>query len=141
MKTLMVLLILAVLGLAWLRHENDTLSRSFEKANKVASEQKKTIGTLQNQLTVVTERANKNEQAQVSLRQKLEAAGERAAKRQQTIERLLNENAEFRRWYGADLPDAVRRVHRRPACVSAGDCLQRLSESEPVSDAGQRSAN
>ncbi|EIW6260704.1 TPA: LysB family phage lysis regulatory protein, partial [Escherichia coli] len=48
-----------------------------------------------------------------------------------------NENEDFRRWYGAGLPDAVRRLHQRPACTDASDCPQRLPESEPLPDAGQ----
>jgi LysB family phage lysis regulatory protein len=141
MKTLMVVLALAVVGLLWLRNENGTLRESFEKANRVAGEQKLTIGMLKNQIIVARDRADKNERAQVDLRQKLNAAGEREARREQTITRLLNENEAFRRWYSADLPDAVRRLHKRDACASAGDCLQRLPESQPLPDAGQRSAH
>ncbi|AGN83647.1 Rz-like lysis system protein LysB [Enterobacter sp. R4-368] len=137
MKTLIVLLILTVVGLLWLRHENGTLRESFDKASRVASEQKTTIGMLKNQLIVASDRADKNERAQVDLRQKLNAAGEREARREQTITRLLNENEAFRRWYSADLPDAVRRLHKRAACASAGDCLQRLPEGEPLPDAGK----
>ncbi|BBE76135.1 hypothetical protein PDTA9759_11610 [Phytobacter diazotrophicus] len=138
MKTLFILLALAVLALLWMRHENSTLQASFDKANRVASEQKTLAGMLKNQLRVATDRADKNERAQVDMRRKLDAAAQRDAEQEKTITRLLNENVEFRRWYGADLPDAVRRLHHRPACVDAGDCLQRLSESESVPDAGQR---
>lgn len=137
MKTLFILLALAVLALLWMRHENSTLQASFDKANRVASEQKTTTGMLKNQLRVVTDRADENERAQVDLRQKLDAAAQRDAEQEKTITRLLNENVEFRRWYRADLPDAVRRLHQRTACADAGDCLQRLPESEPVPDAGQ----
>lgn len=138
MKTLFILLALAVLALLWMRHENTTLQASFDKANRVASEQKTLAGMLKSQLRVATDRADKNERAQVDMRRKLDAAAQRDAEQEKTITRLLNENDEFRRWYGADLPDAVRRLHHRPACVDAGDCLQRLPESEPVPDAGQR---
>lgn len=140
MSKLMMMLIAVVLALAgvlWLRQENDNLTRSLEKANRVASEQKTTIGMLKNQLIVARDQADKNERAQVNLRQKLNAAGEREARREQTITRLLNENEAFRRWYSADLPDAVRRLHKRAACASAGDCLQRLPEGEPLPDAGK----
>ncbi|TCW51796.1 LysB family phage lysis regulatory protein [Phytobacter diazotrophicus] len=138
MKTLFILLALAVLALLWMRHENSTLQASFEKANRVASEQKTLARMLKNQLRVATDRADKNERAQVDMRRKLDAAAQRDAEQEKTITRLLNENDEFRRWYGALLPDAVRRLHHRSACVDAGDCLQRLPESEPVPDAGQR---
>ncbi|ANR79972.1 protein lysB [Kosakonia sacchari] len=134
---MLIAVVLALAGVMWLRHENGNLTRSLEKANRVASEQKTTIGMLKNQLIVASDRADKNERAQVDLRQKLNAAGEREARREQTITRLLNENEAFRRWYSADLPDAVRRLHKRAACASAGDCLQRLPESEPLPDAGK----
>lgn len=134
---MVIAVVLALFGVLWLRHENGNLTRSLEKANRVASEQKTTIGMLKNQLVVARDRADKNERAQVDLRQKLNAAGEREARREQTITRLLNENEAFRRWYSADLPDAVRRLHKRAACASAGDCLQRLPESEPLPDAGK----
>lgn len=137
MKTLIVLLILAVVGLLWLRHENGTLRASFDKASRIASEQKTTIGMLKNQLIVARTVADNNERAQVDLRQKLDAAAVREAQREEAIKRLLNENDAFRRWYGAVLPDAVRRLHKRPACASAGDCLQRLPESQPLPDAGK----
>ncbi len=71
---------------------------------------------LKNQLHVALTRADKNELAQVALRQELENAAKREAQRKKTITRLLNENEDFRRWYGADLPDAVRRfASARPA--------------------------
>ncbi len=137
MKTLAVLLALAVFGLLWLRHENGNLSRSFAAANRVASEQKTTIGMLKNQLTVAGQLARRNESAQVVLREQLAKADEDASRREQTITRLLNENDTLRRWYHTPLPDVVRRLHTRPACTSAGDCGQRVPEGEPVPDAGQ----
>ncbi|MED5696160.1 Rz-like lysis system protein LysB [Enterobacter ludwigii] len=122
----------------WLRHDNANLSCSFERANLVASEQKTTIGMLKNQLTISQRIFRTNETAQVRLSDELTAAGELAARREHTITRLLNENEELRRWYSADLPDAVRRLHTRTACTSAGHCLQRLPEGEPLPDAGKR---
>ncbi|PJG62661.1 protein lysB [Yersinia kristensenii] len=141
MKTLIVLLILAVFGVLWLCDENDKLSRSLEGANRVTNEQKSTINMLKNQLSVAANRADKNERAQVTLRQQLDSAGKLAAQREQTITRLLNENETFRRWYRTDLPDVVHRMHRRPACTSASHCLQRMSESQPLPDARQRPDN
>lgn len=138
MKVLMILLAGLLGGVLWLRHDNANLSRSFEKANRVASEQKTTIGMLKNQLAVSQRVARMNETAQVRLSDELNAAGELATRREQTITRLLNENEDLRLWYRADLPDAVRRLHTRTACASAGHCLQRLPESEPLPDAGKR---
>ncbi|MCX2866005.1 Rz-like lysis system protein LysB [Kluyvera cryocrescens] len=137
MKTLIVLLVLAVAGMFWMRHENTNLSRSFERANKVAGEQKTTITMLKNQLKTAHRVSGENETAQVLLRGELMDAGARAQRREQTITRLLNENEQLRRWYSADLPDAVRRLHQRAACADAGDCLQRLPEGQPLPDAGK----
>lgn len=141
MSRIIVMLVAASLALAavlWLRHENGNLRRSFDKANKVATEQKTTIGMLKNQLSVSQRIARTNETAQVRLSDELTAAGELAARREQTITRLINENEDLRRWYRADLPGAVRRLHTRKACASAGHCLQQLPESEPLPDAGKR---
>ena len=132
-----VWLSLAVAGLFLEKNKNDIPRAAPDRANNVASEQQTTITMLKNQLHVALTRADKNELAQVALRQELENAAKREAQREKTITRLLNENEDFRRWYGAGLPDAVRRLHQRPACTDASDCPQRLPESEPLPDAGQ----
>ncbi|MCY9797085.1 protein lysB [Citrobacter braakii] len=138
MKVLMILLAGLLAVVLWLRHDNANLSRSFEKANSVASAQKTTIGMLKNQLAVSQRIARANEDAQVRLGDELAVAGEQAARREETITRLMNENETLRRWYSDKLPDAVRRLHIRTGCASAARCLQRLPEGEPLSDAGKR---
>ena len=138
MKPQSVLLVMAVLGLLWLRHENTRLSRSFERANKVADVQKSAIGMLKNQLAVSRQIARSNEAAQVRLGDELAAAGALATRREESISRLMNENETLRRWSGNKLPDVVRRLHARTGCASAAHCLQRLPESEPLPDARER---
>ncbi|EQB9976393.1 Rz-like lysis system protein LysB [Enterobacter hormaechei] len=138
MKVMLFLLAALMAVLLWQRHENGNLTRSFEQANKVATEQKNVIGMLKNQLSVSQGIARKNETAQVTLRGELIAAGAMAVRREETITRLMNENETLRRWYSAELPDVVRRLHTRTGCASAGHCLQRVSEGELLPDAGQR---
>ena len=138
MKVMLFLLAALMAVVLWLRHENGNLTRSFERANKVATEQKNVIEMLENQLSVSRRIARTNETAQVSLRGELLAAGAMAVRREETITRLINENETLRRWYSAELPDVVRRLHTRAACASAGHCLQRLPESELLPDAGKR---
>lgn len=121
----------------WLRHENGNLTRSFERANKVAGEQKNVIVMLKNQLSVSQRIARTNEAAQVRLGNELLTAGELAVMREETIARLMSENETLRQWSGDKLPVVVRRLHTRPGCASAAHCLQRLSESEPLPDAGE----
>ena len=143
MKPVIILLALACAGLLWMRHDNSNLRTSFERANRVAGERKATITMLKNQLTVAAEQSQRKELAQVAMRDKLTAANLLAFRREQTITRLLNENDAFRRWYRADLPDAMRRLHQRAACTNAaaGDCLHRLSDGHALPDAGQRPGN
>ncbi|ENL6902627.1 Rz-like lysis system protein LysB [Enterobacter ludwigii] len=141
MKVMLFLLAALIAVVLWLRHENGNLSRSFERANKVAMEQKNVIGMLKNQLSVSQRIARTNETAQVSLRGELLAAGAMAVRREETITRMINENETLRRWYSAELPDVVRRLHTRAGCASAGHCLQRLPESELLPDAGKRTAH
>jgi LysB family phage lysis regulatory protein len=141
MKVMLFLLAALLAIVLWQRHENGNLTRSFERANRVAGEQKNVIGMLKNQLSVSQGIARRNETAQVSLRGELIAAGAMAVRREETITRLLNENEELRQWYGARLPDVVRRLHARAGCASAGHCLQRLPEGELLPDAGKRSGH
>ena len=138
MKVMLFLLAALIAVVLWQRHENGNLSRSFERANKVAMEQKNEIEMLKNQLSVSQRIARTNETAQVSLRGELIAAGAMAVRREETITRLINENETLRRWYSDKLPDDVRRLHTRTGCASAGHCLQRLPEGELLPDAGQR---
>lgn len=132
---------LALAAVLWLKHENGNLKRSFDRANKVATEQKTTIGMLKSQLSVSQGIARRNETAQVNLRGELIVAGAMAARREETITRLINENETLRRWYSDKLPDVVRRMHTRAGCASAGHCLQRLPEGELLPDAGKRSGH
>lgn len=141
MKMMLFFLTALMAVVLWQRHENGNLTRSFEQANKVATEQKNVIGMLKNQLSVSQGIARKNETAQVTLRGELIAAGAMAVRREETITRLINENETLRRWYSAELPDVVRRLHIRAGCASAGHCLQRLPEGELLPDAGKRSGH
>lgn len=137
MKAMLFLLVALLAIVLWQRHENGNLTRSFERANRVASEQRNVIGMLKNQLSVSQGIARENETAQVSLRGELIAAGAMAVRREETITRLMNENETLRRWYSDKLPDVVRRLHTRAGCASAGHCLQRVSEGELLPDAGK----
>ncbi len=69
-------------GLFLAKHENARLRTSLDRANNVASGQQTTITMLKNQLHVALTRADKNELAQVALRQELENAAKREAQRE-----------------------------------------------------------
>ena len=92
MRTLMLALAGLLAIALWLRHDNLNLSRSLATANRVASEQKTALATLNQQLSLLQRMARANENAQVRLREELVTAGEERARREATIGRLLNEN-------------------------------------------------
>lgn len=92
------------------------------------------IGTLQSH-------ARRNEQVQIELRTKLSQAGQLAASRDNTITRLLNENADLRRWYGTALPDDIKRLLHRPAFDGPDAYLRWMSESNQLPDTGQQPTN
>lgn len=137
MRSLLLMLAALAAITLWFRHENLNLSRSFAKANQIAAEQKNTIHALNHQLAVSQRMARENENAQVRLRDALAVTAEEMARREAAIGRLMNENAELRRWYHTQLPDVVRRLHTRAACASAAHCLQRLPKGERLPDAGK----
>ncbi|ALR77758.1 hypothetical protein AO703_16155 [[Enterobacter] lignolyticus] len=137
MRVLAILLLIVTSVLLFVGHENRVLRQSFDKANLVAHEQKATITTLTAQRAVLAKQNRQNDALQQAWRQKLSDIEERAFRQEQTISRLLNENAEFRSWYVSALPDAVRRVHQRAACASANHCEPALSAGQPVPNARQ----
>ncbi|MFW5403037.1 Rz-like lysis system protein LysB [Pectobacterium carotovorum] len=122
--------------------------RQLSDAEKLISEQSETLVKQSLELLVrdgvidaLQSSAIRNEQAQAELRTKLSQAGQLAAGRERTLTRLLNENADLRRWYSANLPDDVKRLHRRPAFDNPDAYLRWLSESNELPDAGQQPGN
>ncbi|WP_224557121.1 Rz-like lysis system protein LysB [Pectobacterium versatile] len=122
--------------------------RQLSDAEKLISEQSERLVKQSLELLVrdgvidtLQSSAIRNEQAQAELRTKLSQAGQLAAGRERTLTRLLNENADLRRWYSANLPDDVKRLHRRPAFDNPNDYLRWLSESNELPDTGQPPGN
>ncbi|RUR96457.1 LysB protein [Pectobacterium polaris] len=122
--------------------------RQLSDAEKLISEQSTTLVKQSLALLVrdgvidaLQSNAIRNEQAQTELRTKLSHAGQLAASRDKKIMRLLNENAELRRWYGTALPDDFKRLHTRPAFDNPGTYLRWLSEGNELPDTGQPPGN
>ena len=135
-----VILVVAVLFIVLLF----VTKRQLSDAEKLISEQSETLVKQSLELLVrdgvidaLQSSAIRNEQAQAALRTKLSQAGQLAASRDKKIMRLLNENADLRRWYGTALPDDVKRLPRRPAFDNPDAYLRWLSESNELPDAGQ----
>ncbi len=141
MKTLIILLIVAVVGLWWLKRENGELGQALSDATQTITTQKNNLATLQNQLNVVRDNANRSERAQVELRQQLSRAQQLANGKDQKITRLLNENKALRDWYQSALPDGIARLHTRPAFDTPDAYLRWLSEGGELPDTGKPAEN
>lgn len=141
MKTLIILLIVAVAGLWWLTHENRELGQALSDAAQTITTQKNNLATLQNQLNVVRDNANRSERAQVVLRQQLGDAQQLATDKDKKITRLLNENKPLRDWYRSALPDGIARMHTRPAFDTPDAYLRWLSEGGELPDTGKSAEN
>ncbi|WP_248466130.1 Rz-like lysis system protein LysB [Pectobacterium versatile] len=122
--------------------------RQLSDAEKLISEQSERLVKQSLELLVrdgvidaLQSSAIRNEQAQAELRTKLSQAGQLAASRDKQITRLLNENADLRRWYGTALPDDIKRLHRRPAFDNPDAYLRWLSESNELPDTEQQPGN
>ena len=141
MKTLIILLIVAVVGLWWLKRENRELGQTLSAATQTIGTQKNNLSTLNNQLSVVRDNANRSERAQVALRQQLDRAQQVATGKDQKITRLLNENKALRDWYQSALPDDIARLHTRPAFDTADAYLRWMSEGGELPDTGKPAEN
>lgn len=141
MKTLIILLIVAVVGLLWLKRENRELGQALSDATQTITTQKNGLATLNNQLNVVRNNADRSERAQVVLRQQLSHAQQLATGKDQKITRLLNENKALRDWYLSALPDDIARLHTRPAFDTPDAYLRWLSEGDELPDTGKPAEN
>ncbi|VVM55692.1 hypothetical protein PS647_01712 [Pseudomonas fluorescens] len=74
--------------------------------------------------------------AQASLRAKQDQLRQGLANRERTIEALKRENSELRIWADQLLPDAARRLRKRPALTGADAYRQWLSGRGAVPPAG-----
>lgn len=141
MKTLIILLIVAMVGLWWLKRENRELGKALSDATQTIGTQKNDLATLNNQLNVVRDNANRSERAQVVLRQQLDHAQQLAIGKDQKITRLLNENKALRDWYQSALPDDIARLHTRPAFDTPAAYLRWLSQGDELLDTGKPAEN
>lgn len=141
MKTLIILLIVAVVGLWWLTRENRELGQALSDATQTITTQKNNLSTLNNQLNMVRDNANRSERAQVELRQQLSHAQQLANGKDQKITRLLNENKTLRDWYQSALPDDIARLHTRPTFDTPDAYLRWLSEGGELPDTGNPTEN
>ena len=141
MKTLILLLTLAIAGLFWMNSESRTLTHRLENAQKIISEQKNSLDTAAHQLATLRENTVRNERAQAALRQQRDRAQQLVTRNDLKMKRLLNENADLRHWFQSPLPDDIARLHTRPAFDTPTDYLQWLSESSQLPHSTESAQN
>jgi LysB family phage lysis regulatory protein len=130
----LLMLAAALTGLQSVRNKLTTANDSITQLKRDL----KSSGQVLDELKASTER---NERAQVVLREQIAAAHRLATRRNQTITRLLNENVTLRRWYQSALPDDVARLHARPEFATPDGYLRWLSEGQQLPDTGQPAEN
>ena len=86
----------------------------------------------------LTKTLKQERDAQSALRTQQDQLRQGLAKRERTIEELKRENAELRTWATQPLPDAARRLRKRPAITGADAYRQWMSGRGAVPVAGDQ---
>lgn len=93
-----------------------------------------TIGRLKSE-------ASNRELSELALRENLGTASALALTQQFNDQRVIDADETLQKWSRTPLPDAVIRLHQRPAFASAADYLRWLSARDQLPDPGQRPEN
>lgn len=141
MRVAVILLLVSLLMLAVTLTGLQSVRKSLAAANESISQLKRDLKDSGQALDELTASAKRNERAQVVLRGQIVAAHALAARRNQTITRLLNENETLRNWYQSALPDDVARLHARPEFATPDGYLRWLSEGQQLPDTRQPAEN
>lgn len=132
---LLALVPLAVIG--WLKWQVVSLGESLDAAQQQNETLTAAVNHRDTVITTLQREAQQQAQAEQQLRNSLSGAQRLALKREQDLQRVLNDNALLRDWFSQPLPADVIRLHQRPAFSSTGDYLRWVSSGQPVPDTGQ----
>lgn len=80
-----------------------------------------------------------NQQAQAELRTQLASVSSTSQYRKNKIEELKRELNDVKAWADTLLPDAIHRLHQRPAINGSAEYRRWLSTRDPLSVAGEQS--
>ena len=132
---LSALTLLAIIG--WLKWQVVSLGKSLADTQQQNSTLTAAVNSRDAVITALQREAGQQNEAEQQLRDTLAGAQRLALRREQQLQRTLNENQALREWFNRALPVDVIRLHQRPAFTSTGDYLRWLSSGEPVPDPGQ----
>ncbi|HHQ6535092.1 TPA: Rz-like lysis system protein LysB [Serratia fonticola] len=132
---LSVLMLLTLIG--WLKWQVVSLDKSLADAKQQNSTLTAAVNSRDTVITALQREAGQQTVAEQQLRNTLAGAQRMALRREQQLQRALNENQALREWFGRALPADVIRLHQRPAFTGTGDYLRWLSDGQPVPNPGQ----
>ncbi|WP_447879885.1 Rz-like lysis system protein LysB [Serratia fonticola] len=135
MALLSALTLLTLIG--WLKWQVVSLGKSLADAQQQNSTLTAAINSRDTVITALQCEAGQQAEAEQQLRNTLAGAQRLALRREQQLQRALNENQALREWFSRALPVDVIRLHQRPAFTGTGDYLRWLSDGQPVPDPGQ----
>jgi len=132
---LAVLMLLALVG--WLKWQVISLGKSLADAQQQNRTLTAAVNSRDTVITALQREAGQQAEAEQQLRNTLAGAQHLVLRREQQLQRALNENQALREWFSRALPVDVIRLHQRPAFTGTGDYLRWLSDGQPVPDPGQ----
>lgn len=132
---LSALTLLAIIG--WLKWQVVSLDKSLADAQQQNSTLTAAVNSRDTVITALQREAGQQTEAEQQLRNTLAGAQRLALRREQQLQRALNENQALREWFNRALPVDVIRLHQRPAFNGTGDYLRWLSDGHPLPDPGQ----
>lgn len=132
---LSALTLLTIIG--WLKWQVVSLNKSLAETQQQNHILAAAVNSRDTVITVLQHETHQQAQAEQQLRETLAGAQRLALRREQQLQKALNENQALREWFGRALPVDVIRLHQRPAFTGTGDYLRWLSDGQPVPDPGQ----
>ncbi|WP_199063676.1 Rz-like lysis system protein LysB [Serratia sp. ASV30] len=132
---LSALTLLVIVG--WLKWQLVSLGKSLADAQQQNSTLTAAVNSRDKVITALQREVGQQAKAEKQLRNTLAGAQRLALRREQQLQRAINENQALREWFSRALPVDVIRLHQRPAFTGTGDYLRWLSDGQPVSDPGQ----
>ena len=136
LAVLFLLLSIVVVGL--LNRKVIALGDQLDEAQRENSRISTALTDTRTAITTLQAAAGQLAQEEKNLRNDLNNAHRLALRREQKIQRLLNENQILRDWFNTPLPADVVRLHQRPSFTGAADYLHWLSDGDTLPSPGKQ---
>lgn len=132
-----LLLLLMIVCLSFSYSHNQQLSIKYKQLQDDKQQLIDIIDYKNNELIDLSDQHQANEQKLIEQKNQLQVVDALNRQYQQQMEQLINENEQLRIWSDNNLPDAVKRLHERPAIKGSEDYQKWLSGRNTVLPAGQ----